>query len=537
MILSLNTLPSFLSPLSALMFYREKRVLSIFILGIAQGLPWVIIGSMLTLWLKESGITRANIGYAALIYTVYAVNFLWSPIVDLWAPKLPIAAGKRQRWVVSCLLGITLLCGVISTLDPASQAKLVVLTALVIALLSATQDIAIDAYRVDSFAQNEHRYISAAAGVITAGWWTGYAGLGYIPLRLSDLGWSWPQLYLLLGSLTFILAIITLFLPSPRFSQNTQHQEQQSYKTQLAQTPFQRKLRLLLLTLLVPVLIIWAVAGSPGLGDAIRTHSAYIPLLILCVLGLCIATGIQLAGLQNKLTLGGGHPTNQLTPRLDQGFAWLLTALVSPLREFFSRNTTKYALALLAFILLFKIGEAFLGRMSIVFYKEVGYSNTDIANYSKMLTWWLTVLFALVGGFVNAKLGLVKGLFISGVAMAATNLLFSLIAYVGPDIPLYIVTIILDSFAAAWSTVAFVSFISMMCNHAFSATQYALMASLSNLGRTSLSSVSGQVVDWLDGNWMLFFMLTTVMITPSLVILWKLKGKINSLEEQGKTEG
>ncbi len=512
--------------------YFDKRVLSVFILGIAQGFPWVMIGSVLTLWLKENGISRASIGYAGLIFTVYAANFLWAPAVDQINPRLFKHLGNRQSWIVICQVFIFGGCVLMSLSDPALSAKTVVLIGLLIAASSATQDIAIDAYRVDSFAQTEPELISAGAAAVTAGWWTGYAGLGYLPLRLSDMGWSWPNLYLLLAGITFCLLVVSWHIPKPRFYQrNKQLQTFGDYLDIAARTDRKKKLTLSIFIPLPPVICLWAILGSPGLPDSISGHTTYIPLLIVLELLLITTVVILLTKLQPAQNSTPSHRTGSL----DITLAWILTSLVAPLKDFFQRSGVRFAVALFSFVLLFKIGEAFLGRMSIVFYKEVGFSNTDIANYSKMLTWWLTIVFALLGGLVNARFGLIKGLVISGCAMAGSNLMFAWIATVGPDINLYIATIVVDGFAAAWSSVAFVAMISLLCNHTFSATQYALMVSLSNLGRTTLSSVSGQVVDWLGGNWSLFFVLTMFMVIPSLVILLVyLRKPITELERRGQ---
>ena len=178
------------------------------------------------------------------------------------------------------------------------------------------------------------------------------------------------------------------------------------------------------------------------------------------------------------------------------------------------------------------MGEAFLGRMSIVFYKEIGFSNSDIGTYSKLLNWWVTIFFAAVGGLVNIRYGIFKGLLISGIAMASSNLMFAALAIVGPDKGLFIATIFVDGFTSAWSSVAMVAFISLMCNRAFSATQYALMASLGVLGRTLLASASGFIVDAMDGNWVGFFTITTLMVFPSLIFLWRVRPHIDRLEQR-----
>src|SRR6056300_1196946 len=159
-----------------------------------------------------------------------------------------------------------------------------------------------------------------------------------------------------------------------------------------------------------------------------------------------------------------------------------------------------------------KVGEAFLGRMSIVFYKEVGFTNEQIGDYSKMFGWFVTVTFTLVGSIINARFGVIRGLMIGGLAMAASNLMFAWIAVAGPEVWLLLLTLVVDNFTTAFSTVAFVAFLTALTGRAFSATQYAMLASLGNLGRTTLASFSGTMVDGLEGNWSLFFVITFLMV-------------------------
>jgi PAT family beta-lactamase induction signal transducer AmpG len=211
---------------------------------------------------------------------------------------------------------------------------------------------------------------------------------------------------------------------------------------------------------------------------------------------------------------------------------WLLVTLVEPFRDFFNRNGFKLAMSILLFIFLFKMGEAFLGRMSIVFYKEIGFTNTEIGSLSKLLNWWVTIVFAVIGGMVNIRYGIYRGLMVSGIAMASSNLMFALMASVGPDKMLFVATIFVDGFTAAWGSVALVAFISLLCNQAFSASQYALMASLGVLGRTFMASSSGFLVDWMDGNWAAFFILTALMVIPSLLFLRLIKDDIHRLEKR-----
>ena len=164
--------------------------------------------------------------------------------------------------------------------------------------------------------------------------------------------------------------------------------------------------------------------------------------------------------------------------------------------------------------------------MSIVFYKEIGFSKGDIALYSKGIGWITTVLFTLLGGLFAIRSGVIKAMFVSGILMALTNLLFAVLAWSGKSELLFAVTVLLDDIAAAFATVAFVAFISLLVDRTYTATQYALLASIGTLGRTTLAASSGELVDWLNGDWGIFFIITTVMVIPSLILLWFIRDKL-----------
>ena len=188
--------------------------------------------------------------------------------------------------------------------------------------------------------------------------------------------------------------------------------------------------------------------------------------------------------------------------------AWITGTIGGPIISFFKKNGFSIAVGILSFVFLFKIGEAFLGRMSIVFYKEIGFSKGDIAIYSKTLGWITTVVFTLLGG------------------LFVIRLLFTALAWSGKSELLFAVAVIFDDIAAAFATVAFVAFISLLVDRTYTATQYALLASIGTAGRTTLASSSGALVDWLNGDWGTFFILTAVMVIPSLICLWFIKDKL-----------
>ncbi|WP_242698831.1 MFS transporter [Alteromonas sp. 5E99-2] len=387
-------------------------------------------------WLKDDGFSRTDIGLFGLVFAMYTFNFAWSPLVDRLSLPIFKRLGRRKSWVFAMQLLLVVFCLIISQLQLSTQIWWLALLGVAIATSSATQDIAIDGYRIDSMG-NDKAAMTASSSMATAGWWTGYGGLGAIPFFLADLpGWSWPQVYLVLAGIMSLLALITLCVNEPPLIQRTSENNTES-----------------------------------------------MPL-------------------------------------------WFVNTLIKPFADFFARNGIKIGLTILLFIFSFKIGEAFVGRMSIVFYKELGFSNSDIGAYSKLINWWVTIVFAIIGGAFTIRFGIYKGLVVAGIAMAASNLMFSVMAQVGPDPSWFIAAVVIDGFTAAWSTVAMVAFISLLCNHTFSASQYALMASVSSFGRTALSGASGWLVDIMNGNWTLFFLITALMVIPALMLLRHLKSKL-----------
>ena len=441
--------------------YLERRMARILLLGIISGFPWVLIGSSLSLWLKEDGLSRSTIGWAGLIFGVYALNFLWAPLIDrLRVPYLTPKLGHRRAWIVVfqslifvCLVGWSLA-------DPAAHLWGVIAIGLVIAVASATQDITIDALRIEQIGTDEGQAMAAGAAVAVVGWWSGYKLGGVVALNTAEVFQSagiedyWQMTFLVLGLVVIACNIALMFVPEL--------------------PPTDR-------------------AAAQSTDDQV---------------------------IASKLGFGGltGHVV-----------VWLVATVVSPLMSFFRRNGFAIAVAILGFIFLFKIGEAFLGRMSIVFYKEIGFSKSDIALYSKGIGWVTTVVFTLLGGLFAIRVGLVRAMFLSGILMAVTNLMFSWLAWVGPLETLFAAAVLLDDLAAAFATVTFVAFISMLVDRTYTATQYALLASIGTAGRTLFASSSGALVDWLNGDWGIFFVITALMVVPSLVCLWVLRHRLTSM--------
>ena len=439
--------------------YVERRMARILLLGIISGFPWVLIGSALSLWLKEDGLSRTTIGWAGLIFGVYAVNFLWAPLIDrLRVPWLTDRLGHRRAWIVT-LQAVILACFVMwSVIEPAANLAIVVAVGLVIATASATQDITIDALRIEQVGESEGESMAAGAAAAVIGWWTGFKLGGVVALKTASAFQNagvenyWQATFLVLG-VVVILCSIGLVLCVRETS------------------PAER------------------VAAQAEEDDRIAAH----------------------------LDLSGG---------LGRAATWLTGTAAAPLMSFFRRNGSAIAVAVLGFIFLFKIGEAFLGRMSLLFYQEIGFSKTDIAVYSKGLGWVTTVTVTVLGGFFAVRAGLVRAMFLSGVAMASTNLLFAVLAWTGKSAALFATAVVVDDLTSAFATVTFVAFISMLVDRTYTATQYALLASIGTAGRTLFAASSGALVDWLDGDWGVFFVITALMVLPSLACLWAIRRRL-----------
>ena len=344
-----------------------------------------------------------------------------------------------------------------SFINPTENLALLITVGLIIAIASATQDITVDALRIEQIGENEGKSMAAGAAMAVVGWWSGYKLGGAMALFTAEYFENigiinyWQKTFLVLGIIIILMNIGLMFV-NEKFSTNRQLNQKQTDK------------------------LIESKLGSKNI--------------------------------------------------ITSFVAWIAGTIGGPVISFFKKNGFSIAIGILSFVFLFKIGEAFLGRMSIIFYKEIGFSKVDIAIYSKTLGWITTVVFTLLGGLFVIRSGVLKAMFLAGILMAATNLLFTVLAWSGKSELLFAIAVIFDDITAAFATVAFVAFISLLVDRTYTATQYALLASIGTAGRTTLASSSGALVDWLNGDWGVFFILTAIMVIPSLICLWFIKDKL-----------
>ena len=181
---------------------------------------------------------------------------------------------------------------------------------------------------------------------------------------------------------------------------------------------------------------------------------------------------------------------------------------------------------ILLFVVLYKFGDALVSIVANPFYIEMGFSKIEIANVSKIFGLAATLAGAFIGGIIVTQSGIFKSLLLCGILQMLSNLFYAIQAYIGYNIGFLIVTIGFMDLASGMGTAAFIAYLSSLCNVRYTATQYALLASIGTAGRTTLASSSGALVDWLNGDWGTFFVLTTIMVIPSLICLWLIKNKI-----------
>ena len=613
--------------------YLDIRMLRILLLGIISGFPWVLIGSSLSLWLKEEGLSRSTIGWAGLIFAVYAFNYLWAPLIDrIRIPWLTNKIGHRRGWIVTMqfIILLSLICWFF--LDPSgtgfsfeilrtgktlgmSGLGVVILVGLIIAIASATQDITVDALRIEQIGKDEGKSMQAGAAMAVVGWWTGYKlggvvalncaelfetggnlGISFISIPIPAIENYWQITFLILGIVIIACNIGLMFVHEPLTTerQKSQRETDQIIEKELDSTKKDY------LKIIGSILFIFSIVELSTKVPAIINLFPFLPLTILDYIiislllgilvnffkrnGLAIALGFLVSVLFFKILLDYiiislllgilGIALLNVERNWGQRTAgWISSRIGGPLVSFFKRNGLAIALGILGFVLLFKVGEAFLGRMSVIFYKEIGFTKGDIALYSKTLGWITTVVFTLLGGLFAIRSGVIKAMFVAGILMASTNLLFSALDWYVQTISLvsyefdlnlifktfyfktsnhelfFALSVVLDDITAAFATVAFVAFISMLVDRTYTATQYALLASIGTAGRTILASSSGWMVDGLesgtilnlnyrfidlgsitipsvDNPWAVFFVITAIMVIPSLILLWFIRNKL-----------
>lgn len=395
-----------------LQVFTNRRVAVLLLLGFSSGLPLALTFSTLQAWMKDAGLDLATIGAITLVGLPYTIKYLWAPLMDRYTPPF---LGRRRGWLVITQLALMAGIAFMGSLDPAQQAGALAITAVVVAFLSASQDIVVDAYRADVLQQKE---LGAGAAVSVLGYRLGMLASGAMALILAD-HFPWAVVYQIMAGMMAIGLIASLIGPEPEAS------------------------------------------GTP------KTLAA---------------------------------------------------AVVQPFRAFFSR---KAALWLLLFIVVYKLADALAGAMTTPFLLDIGFTKTELGAVNKAFGLAATLLGALVGGALVARFGIYRCLLGFGVLQAVSNFAFMALAMAGPSQAGLIIAVGIENLSGGMGTAAFVAFLMSLTERQYSATQYALLSSLTALTRTLAGAPTGILAAQLG--WAEFFGVTVLGALPGLVLLWWLR--------------
>jgi len=401
----------------------NRRIVTVLFLGFSSGLPLALSGGTLQAWLTVEDIDIKTIGLFSLVGLPYTLKFLWSPLMDRYV--IPIL-GRRRGWIIATQL---ILIGIIFWMSITSVQNglwMLAFLAFLLTFISASQDIAIDAYRTEVLHEPE-RGLGAAVSV------TGYR----VAMLVS-------------GALALILS------------------------------------------------------------EYIGWRATYMIMALIMLVGV-IATWL------------GPEPDNPGSPPPS-----MKEAVQGPFKEFFSRSGVW---SLLGLIILYKMGDAFAGSLTTTFLiRGVNFSVGEVGAINKGMGLASTIIGALFGGVLMARLRLFKSLLIFGIFQAISNLSFMFLAIIGKNYPLMIFTIAFENLAGGMGTAAFVAFLMALCDNRFTATQFALLSALASLGRIFVGPVSGVLVDKLG--WTTFFFSTFLFALPGLLLLFVMKQVVLGIEKE-----
>jgi len=418
---------------SALAIYTRPRVVGMLFLGFSAGLPLLLVLGTLSFWLREAGVDRATIGYFSWVGLAYGFKWAWSPLVDrLPLPWLTRRMGRRRSWLLASQVTIALaLLGMAHT-DPTQQLAQLAWFALAVAFASATQDIALDAYRIEAVELKLQGAMAATyqAGyrlaLITAGAGVLWIAAAFDPSEATYEHAPWRIAYTVMAACMGVGILTTLIIREPQVDPE---------RAGLLRKTLAREMQAR------------AWLASHGFTGAWLTLTA-----------------------------------------------WVHGAVLSPFIDFVRRYRWQ-ALLVLALIATYRISDVVMGIMANPFYVDMGYTKDEVATVAKVYGVIMTIVGAALGGLLTARWGVMKTLFLGALLSAATNLLFVWLAGRGHDVSGLVFVVSADNLSAGIASSAFVAYLSSLTNVAYSATQYALLSSVMLLLPKFIAGFSGVVVD------------------------------------------
>jgi PAT family beta-lactamase induction signal transducer AmpG len=497
--------------ISYLPYFWKPVVVRMFFLGFSAGLPLLLIFSSLSLWLREAGVDRSAVTYFSWAALGYSFKFIWAPLVgSMPIPLLTDKLGQRRSWLIISQLAIMLSIAAMALTDPiASDHGLTIMAIAAVALgfSSATQDIVIDAYRIETGSSKVQALMSSMyitgyrVGLIVAG--AGALFLAdYLGSSTNEYNYSaWRTTYLVMSALMSIGIITTLIIPEPD-KKTLDEDHLFTYRDHMA----------LLMTFVL------AIIGFIAVFYFSSEYTLTIKSILSATLHNNEFASIFTEGIRLALGIGVAYLIARLLMVSSLTNADLVNSFyISPIQDFFQRYSGRQILLLLALISLYRISDIVLGVISNVFYSDMGFSKTDIATVVKTFGLMMALVGGFLGGLIALRLGILPALFLGALLSSLTNLLFLLLASGSPNIEMLYLVIAADNLSAGIATAAFVAFLSSLVNISFTAMQYAIFSSTMTLLPKILGGYSGSMVTALG--YPNFFIITFLLGLPVLVVI------------------
>ena len=476
--------------------FLEKKVLKLLFLGFSSGLPILLVFSTLSVWLHKAGLNRSTVTLFSWAGFAYAFKYLWSPLVDNFKIPFLEKLGRRRSWLLFSQIMILLSLLATSLTDPSQNIFLTAAAITSLAIFSATQDIVIDAYRIECAPQNYQGPLSSMyiAGyrlaMLVAGagslWLASYLGVEIYKQSV------WMIVYITMGSLMFIGISTTLLSREPNVKRNNVSKNNEHVR-----------FLLVILFAIVSFIFLYSQIENPFSSDDIFKKFLFATFRIcLCFL---LMTLIMLVFINLKFLSKEKVKKIYLNPIIN-----------------FIKRYGKFAISILVLIGLYRIADVVMGVVANIFYLEKGFDVKEIATYSKFFGVFATILGGFLGGFFALRFGTMKALFLGALIAASSNLLFAWLAVSEANISFLITVITADNISSGFAGAAFVVYLSGLTSVKFTATQYALFSSLMLFIPKFIAGYSGSWVDVIGyGN---FFCVTALLGLPVLLlIIWLAK--------------
>lgn len=504
--------------LESLAAYKHPRVLAMLFLGFSAGLPLLLIFSTLSLWLREAGVERSAVTYFSWAALGYSFKFVWAPLVDkLPLPFLHEWLGKRRSWLLVAQLMVMSAMVWMAMSDPATTEGLQVmaLAAVLLGFSAATQDIVIDAYRIEAVEKDLQALMSASyvagyrIGMIVAGAGALYLAEGLGTTSDTYVYAAWQATYVAMAGAMLVGVATTLLIREPERTQESSylHTSRDYFRFLVLFAGFVVAIvsSYLFLADFVANAKAWFVEAG-----AVKEMAAFL------TESLRLLTAILMA-----MTVGWLLVRFHVADR-----RMLRDTYVDPVADFF-RRYGKAAFLILLLVGFYRVSDIVLGVISNVFYQDMGFSKDQIATVTKVFGIWMTILGGFLGGFLTLRYGVIPVLMLGAVMTVITNLLFIPVANNPGDLMLLYVVIGADNITAGLASAAFIAYLSSLTSLSFTAVQYAIFSSLMTLFPKLLGGYSGSIVDAIG--YQDFFLAASMIGVPVFLLVW-LAGRYTTLQ-------